>query len=101
MPKESNTKHLAASVPKAAEAVGATAAMLYKWKEKVEAQARGEALSEDERAELKLLAKLIGGGRQKYALCLINLHSVGLRYCAMPSPTIIAPGGRSCPPTTP
>lgn len=45
------------SVPKAAEAVGVTAAMLYKWKEKIEAQARGEALSEDERAELKRLRK--------------------------------------------
>jgi transposase len=45
------------SVPRAAEAVGVTAAMLYKWKEKIEAQARGATLTEDERGELKRLRK--------------------------------------------
>ncbi len=45
------------SVSKAAEAVGVTAAMLYKWKEKLEAHASGDVLAEDERAELKRLRK--------------------------------------------
>ena len=45
------------SVSKAAEAVGVTAAMMYKWIEKEKAQASGSALAEDERAELKRLRK--------------------------------------------
>lgn len=45
------------SVSKAAAAVGVTPAMLYKWKEKQEAEKSGNVLSEDERAELKLLRK--------------------------------------------
>ena len=45
------------SVPKAAEAVGVSAAMLYKWKDKLEAQACGTALSVDEREELNRLRK--------------------------------------------
>ncbi len=45
------------SVSKAAEAVGVTAAMLYKWKEKLVAQASGEVLADDEKAELKRLRK--------------------------------------------
>ena len=45
------------SVAKAAEAVGITPAMLYKWKEHLEAEAAGKSLSEDEKAELKRLRK--------------------------------------------
>lgn len=45
------------SVPKAAEAVGVTAGLLYKWKEALETERTGNALSEDERAELKRLRK--------------------------------------------
>lgn len=45
------------SVAKAAEAVGVSAAMLYKWKDKIEAQACGTALSADERDELNRLRK--------------------------------------------
>ena len=45
------------SVAKAAEAVSVSPAMLYKWKDKLEAQACGSALSVDEREELKRLRK--------------------------------------------
>lgn len=45
------------SVPKAAEAVGVAANLLYKWKEAMEAEKAGQVLSEDERAELKRLRK--------------------------------------------
>ncbi len=45
------------SVARAAEAVGVTPAMLYKWKEKLEAEMAGQVVSEDERAELKRLRK--------------------------------------------
>ncbi|CDT67926.1 transposase [Vibrio coralliirubri] len=40
------------SVAQAAEAVGVTTTVLYKWKEKLEAQLEGIALSDDERDEL-------------------------------------------------
>jgi len=45
------------SIARAAEAVGVTSAMLYKWKEKLEEQASGQALAEEERTELKRLRK--------------------------------------------
>ena len=45
------------SVAQAAEAVGVTTTVLYKWKEKLEAQLEGTELSDDERDELKRLRK--------------------------------------------
>ena len=45
------------SVAKAAEAVGVSSGMLHKWKQAIEAERSGQALSEDERAELKRLRK--------------------------------------------
>lgn len=43
------------SVPEAANALGVSANLLYKWKEKLEVQASGKALNPDEREELKKL----------------------------------------------
>ncbi|TVZ38666.1 transposase [Alteromonadaceae bacterium 2753L.S.0a.02] len=45
------------SATRAAEAVGVTASLLYKWKEAFEAEKSGDALSIDEREELKRLRK--------------------------------------------
>ena len=45
------------SVTQAAKSLGIGASMLYKWKEKIEAQRNGVALVEDERDELKRLRK--------------------------------------------
>ena len=45
------------SVAQAAKSLGIGSSLLYKWKEKVEAQREGVALVEDERAELKRLRK--------------------------------------------
>ena len=45
------------SVSQAAESLGITTSMLYKWKEKIESEAKGENLSEDERMELRQLRK--------------------------------------------
>ncbi len=45
------------SVPEAANSLGIATNMLYKWKEKVESERSGEALSENEREELKQLRK--------------------------------------------
>ncbi|RLB66879.1 MAG: hypothetical protein DRH08_05090 [Deltaproteobacteria bacterium] len=45
------------SVPEAARSLGIASNMLYRWKEKTEAQLEGKELSEDERSELKLLRK--------------------------------------------
>ena len=45
------------SAAKAAEAVGVTTSLLYRWKESLEAEASGGTLSEDEREELKRLRK--------------------------------------------
>lgn len=45
------------SVPEAAKSLGIATNMLYKWKEKVEAQLEGKSLTEDEREELKRLRK--------------------------------------------
>jgi len=45
------------SVPEAARSLGIASNMLYRWKEKIEAQLEGKVLSEDERSELKLLRK--------------------------------------------
>ena len=46
-------------MPKAAESLGINPNLLYKWKEKLEAEANGKALSETERDELKRLRKEI------------------------------------------
>ena len=43
------------SVAEAAKSLGIATNMLYKWKEKVEAELEGKAVTEDERAELKQL----------------------------------------------
>lgn len=43
------------SVAEAARSLGVNANLLYKWKEQLEAQASGAALSMDEREELKKL----------------------------------------------
>lgn len=45
------------SVPEAAKALGINPALLYRWKDKLEAQAEGRALAESEREELKRLRK--------------------------------------------
>ena len=45
------------SVPKAAESLGINPNMLYKWKEKFDAECYGKALPEDERDELKRLRR--------------------------------------------
>ena len=41
------------TVPKAAEALGVTAKMLYSWRKNVEQKKTGVSVSEDERSELK------------------------------------------------
>lgn len=45
------------SAVKAADAVGITASLLYKWKDALEAEKSGGVLGEDEREELKRLRK--------------------------------------------
>lgn len=45
------------SVPEAAKSLGINVNLLYKWKEKIEAELEGKALVEDEREELKRLRK--------------------------------------------
>jgi transposase len=45
------------SVPEAARSLGIASNMLYRWKERFEAQLEGKVLSEDERGELKQLRK--------------------------------------------
>lgn len=45
------------SVAQAAKSLGVGTSLLYKWKEKIEAQRGGVALVEDEREELKRLRK--------------------------------------------
>lgn len=47
------------SVPKAAESLGINPNMLYKWKDKLEAESQGKTLEESERDELKRLRKEI------------------------------------------
>ena len=44
-------------MPKAAKSLGITTTLLYKWKEKIEAERSGEGLSKDEREELLKLRK--------------------------------------------
>ena len=43
------------SVAQAAESLGVNSNLIYKWKDKLEAEVNGSALSSDERAELKKL----------------------------------------------
>jgi len=43
------------SVSEAAKSLGIGTSLLYKWKEKIEAQRSGSALDDDERSELKRL----------------------------------------------
>ena len=45
------------SVPEAAESLGVSTNLLYRWKDKIEQQLAGTALLEDERDELKRLRK--------------------------------------------
>ena len=45
------------TVPEAAKSLGINANLLYKWKEKLEAELEGKMLGEDEREELKRLRK--------------------------------------------
>ena len=45
------------SVPEAAKSLGIATNLLYRWKQQIEDQASGKALSEDERDELKRLRK--------------------------------------------
>ena len=45
------------SVSEAAKSLGIGTSLLYKWKDKIEAQKEGHVLAEDERAELKRLRK--------------------------------------------
>lgn len=45
------------SVSQAAQSLGIATSMLYKWKEKIESETKGENLSEDERMELRQLRK--------------------------------------------
>jgi transposase len=44
-------------VPEAAKSLGIASNMLYRWKEQMESQLEGKALSVDEREELKRLRK--------------------------------------------
>ena len=43
------------SVSEAAKSLGIGTSLLYKWKEKIEAEREGKAMSENERTELKRL----------------------------------------------
>lgn len=45
------------SVPEAAKSLGVTTGLLYKWKDKIEAELSGTVLVGDEREELKRLRK--------------------------------------------
>lgn len=45
------------SVPEAAKSLGIAPNMLYKWKEKIEAEREGKVLAEDERTELNRLRR--------------------------------------------
>ena len=45
------------SVSEAAKSLGIATNMLYKWKEKIEAEQQGKVLAEDEREELQRLRK--------------------------------------------
>jgi len=45
------------SVPEAAKSLGINVNLVYKWKEKIEAELEGKSLSVDEREELKKLRK--------------------------------------------
>ena len=45
------------TVPKAAESLGINPNVLYKWKDKLEAESQGKVLSESERDELNRLRK--------------------------------------------
>jgi transposase len=45
------------SVPEAAKSLGVAPNLLYRWKQKIEDERQGKALSEDEREELKKLRK--------------------------------------------
>jgi transposase len=45
------------SVPEAAKSLGIATNILYRWKEKIEAERTGESLNEDERLEIKILPK--------------------------------------------
>lgn len=45
------------TVSKAAKSLGITTTLLYKWKEKIEAERSGEGLSKDKREELLKLRK--------------------------------------------
>ncbi len=45
------------SVSEAAKSLGIGTSLLYKWKEKYEAEREGSAMSEDERSELKRLRR--------------------------------------------
>ncbi len=45
------------SVPEAAKSLGIATNMLYRWKQQIEEQRQGKAVSEDERDELKRLRK--------------------------------------------
>lgn len=45
------------SVPEAAKSLSIATNMLYRWKQQIEDQSSGKALSEDEREELKRLRK--------------------------------------------
>lgn len=45
------------TVSEAAKSLGITTTLLYKWKEKIEAERSGEGLSKDEREELLKLRK--------------------------------------------
>ena len=47
------------SVPEAAKSLGINANLLYRWKDKMDEQAAGKALAEDERIEFQRLRKEI------------------------------------------
>lgn len=53
------------SVAEAAKALGVSVNLLYKWKDKFESEATGEALSTDEREELKGLDQRISDSKQR------------------------------------
>ena len=63
------------SVPEAAKSLGIAPNMLYKWKEKIEAERAGKALGEDERTELKRLRRENKMLRMEKEILKTSLHS--------------------------
>ncbi len=80
------------SVPEAAKSLGITTSLLYKWKDKVEAERDGTALSESERDELKQLRREVKQLRiEKEILKKASVDSIGQRNTHV---KILSSGGK-------